>query len=527
MVSYISKPLASQLLRCVGLLLTTFAFTMCCGQEPSKQSLEDDQLAVSGRYDRFERLLSQMADILGHDDPERAELLRRAISKGRERKISEQIASIAVDLGKGNLGTATEKQEQVTESLATLLKLLQSEDRRTAVERERERLNNILKGVQDAINQQRAARARTQNSSAPSIATPDQKQANEIADELLEEIQEHDDQQNKDQQQGNNSSKSDPSGESSENKDQSEQSQSDNQDSQQSSSDQQSSTDQKNSGEQDSDSQQTPGRQQLEKARRFMQEALEQLKKQEKDSAIDQQNQSLAQLNKAQRELEKILQQLREEEKEMILATLEARFQRMLAMETSIHETTLALAATPKEQWLDNLYSQARELSNRQNELAVDCSQTVALLKEDGTSVSIVVAVEDIETDMKSTAARLQESRVGAFTQTLQTDIIEALKELIEATQREMQEMKADQKPQQGQSGQQQEPPLVEMIAEIKVLRSLQLRVNRRTEQIDILLQEAGSDDLADLQEQLEELAIRQQRLRESAFELAERMKAR
>jgi hypothetical protein len=55
-------------------------------QKLSSESLRNEQLAVSGRYDRFERLLSQMADILGHEDPERAELLRRAISKGREKR---------------------------------------------------------------------------------------------------------------------------------------------------------------------------------------------------------------------------------------------------------------------------------------------------------------------------------------------------------------------------------------------------------------------------------------------------------
>ena len=65
------------------------------------------------------------------------------------------------------------------------------------------------------------------------------------------------------------------------------------------------------------------------------------------------------------------------------------------------------------------------------------------------------------------------------------------------------------------------------MIAEIKVLRSLQLRVNRRTEQIDTLLQEGQAEDIEDLRMQLGELAIRQQRLRESAAELAERIRAR
>ncbi len=37
----------------------------------SEQELLDEQLAVSGRYQRFERMLSQMADLLAKEDPEK------------------------------------------------------------------------------------------------------------------------------------------------------------------------------------------------------------------------------------------------------------------------------------------------------------------------------------------------------------------------------------------------------------------------------------------------------------------------
>jgi hypothetical protein len=95
---------------------------------PTSEKLRQDQEAVSGRYARFERLLSQMADMLGHEDPERAELLRRAISKGREQAISPELDVIARTLGEGNYGKAREKQVGVTKSLEALLQLLQSED---------------------------------------------------------------------------------------------------------------------------------------------------------------------------------------------------------------------------------------------------------------------------------------------------------------------------------------------------------------------------------------------------------------
>ena len=90
------------------------------------KDLRDDALAISGRYARFERMLTQMADILGRQDPERADLLRRAIGKGREDQVKEDIEKVVELLSKSELGTATEKQTEIVASLETLLKLLQS-----------------------------------------------------------------------------------------------------------------------------------------------------------------------------------------------------------------------------------------------------------------------------------------------------------------------------------------------------------------------------------------------------------------
>ncbi|MCP4171135.1 MAG: hypothetical protein GY758_10230 [Fuerstiella sp.] len=87
--------------------------------------------------------------------------------------------------------------------------------------------------------------------------------------------------------------------------------------------------------------------------------------------------------------------------------------------------------------------------------------------------------------------------------------------------------MKSEERHQQQKQSMQQKPALVELMAEIRVLRSLQLRVNRRTRQVNSLLQENNSADAADLQGQLVELARRQDRLRKSAIELAKKMKRR
>ncbi|HQX51794.1 MAG TPA: hypothetical protein PLR25_17875, partial [Planctomycetaceae bacterium] len=281
----------------------------------------------------------------------------------------------------------------------------------------------------------------------------------------------------------------------------------------------------KSSGDKKSDKQQkqqTPGREQLEKAREEMERALDKLKEQKREDAIENEDKAIEALHKAAEKLEAMLRQLREEEKEMMLASLEARFQRMLLAETAIHEGTIGVAATPQKDWLDLNYGRCRELSQQQSELTQECAQTVNLLQEDGTSVAIVIAVEDIQADMSSVTGWMQEYKVGELTQSVQKDILESLKQLIETTQKEMQEMKEQQKQEQQQQDPSQEKEgLVELMAEIRVLRSLQLRVNRRTKQVDRLLQSANTDDLPTLRSQLHDLAIRQNRLIESAKELA------
>lgn len=570
--------------------------------------LRNDQEAVAGRYSRFERLLSQMADMLGREDPERAELLRRAISEGREKAISFELEAINDSLNNGNFGSAREKQRRVTKSMQQILILLQSEDRRSEVEKERERLNELLKDIRNLTARQKAARAATQNSRSPSNAAPDQQQTLKKTDEILDDVESHDQSsedsdtedgdsgsekgESEDKQSGNQQSDSEggkeqkpgqpkdgseskpqgqqPDGQQTDGEDspdgkeskapsqsdddkkpqkgdpkegdpkQSEQSgskdgqetESSNSDSSDSSPSQQQESGQQKSGQQESGQQkqqqqkpQTPGREQLEEARKAMQEAIDQLKKQQRDGALKQQDDAISKLQEAQKKLEETLKQLREEEKEMILAALEARFQRMLSLQTQIYEDTVALGSTARTEWLNTAITRCRELSQQQSDLTRECSLTVGLLREDGTSVSILIAVEDIESDMQTVAGRLQQTKAAELTQSIQTDVIEALKELIETAQKEMEEMKQDQQQkQQQQSGPQQKAALVELMAEIKVLRSLQLRVNRRTATVDRLLQENDASEQTGLLNQLQELAIRQNRLTESAGELARQL---
>jgi len=487
------------------------------------QTLRNEQIAVSGRYARFERMLMQMADILGRQDPERADLLRKTLGKGREDQVREDLEKAIALLESGELGAASEKQTELLQSFQSLMKLLQSEDRRSAVEREQERLNGLLKDLRNVIGEQRSARAATQNEESPSNAAPGQQKALEGTGKLLDEMQQHDQKSEGEKSEGEKSEGEKSEGEKSEGKksegEKSEGKKSEGEKSEGEKSGGQKSGGQKSGGQKGQ--QQTPGCESLQEAEKRMQQALEALQQQQREQALKEEDAAIEELQKAAEKLEEQLKQLREEEKEMMLASLEARFQRMLIVETQIHEGTTALAAVPQKDWLELSYGRCRELAQQQTELARECAQTVLLLREDGTSSAILLAAEDIQADMNSVAEWMQQSNVSELTISVQRDILESLKQLVETMQREMQQMqeRQQQENQQQQQGQQQSP-LVDLIAEIRMLRNLQLQVNRRTKRVDDLLEGASDSERATLLKQVSELAERQQKLFESAKDL-------
>jgi hypothetical protein len=522
------------------------------------QTLRNEQIAVSGRYARFERMLMQMADILGRQDPERADLLRKTLGKGREDQVREDLEKAIALLESGELGAASEKQTELLQSFQSLMKLLQSEDRRSAVERERERLNGLLKDLRNVIGEQRSARAATQNEESPSNAAPGQQKALEGTGKLLDEMQQHDQKSEGEKSEGEKSEGEKSEGEKSEGEksegeksegeksegEKSEGKKSEGEKSEGKKSEGEKSEGEKSEGEKSEGEksggqksggqksggqksggqkgqQQTPGCESLQEAEKRMQQALEALQQQQREQALKEEDAAIEELQEAAEKLEEQLKQLREEEKEMMLASLEARFQRMLIVETQIHEGTTALAAVPQKDWLELSYGRCRELAQQQTELARECAQTVLLLREDGTSSAILLAAEDIQADMNSVAEWMQQSNVSELTISVQRDILESLKQLVETMQREMQQMqeRQQQENQQQQQGQQQSP-LVDLIAEIRMLRNLQLQVNRRTKRVDDLLEGASDSERATLLKQVSELAERQQKLFESAKDL-------
>ena len=141
------------------------------------------------------------------------------------------------------------------------------------------------------------------------------------------------------------------------------------------------------------------------------------------------------------------------------------------------------------------------------------------LLREEGSSVAFPETVEQLRDDMVQVSERLAAAETDRITQGYEEDIIDALEEMIAALQKAQKDLE-EQREREQQMGQPVSPedlPLVDQLAELKMIRALQMRVNKRTQDYAKLLQD-GEDPVGqardeELQRALEKLAEKEQRI--------------
>ena len=456
--------------------------------------LDGQQQGISSRYKKFEKKLLQLAEFLRENDPERAELLRRAYGQSRDDNISNSLERIASLLaGEKRLGDAVGAQTEVVGNLQSLLVLLQSDDLKDSLKQEQERIKDLLKNLRSVIGKHKRARTANERGDATDRVAGQQSDAAKKAQDLVKKI----DSQDKDGK-GKDCKGKDGKGKDGKNQQGQQQAQ--------------------------QDENKTPGRDEIERARREMERAIEELKKKSRDAAADHQDKALQELLEAKEKLEEILRQLREEERKLLLAALEARFQKMLAMQLAVFQGTTTLGQVAADAWVGRHTTQSIKLARDEEEIAVEAIKALTLLKEEGSSVAFPEAVVELREDMLVVSRRLEESKVGKLTRAIEKDIIESLEEMIDALQKELEKSEDDKKEQdqkkQQQQQQDQEPPLVDKLSELKMLRALQLRVNRRTRRLARLIDGEQAKD-NDVLQQLKDLARRQARVQKAARDLA------
>lgn len=512
--------------------------------------LEQEQL--SDRFKRLEEVMLRLAELTAPNDPRRAELLLKAVRQGKEELLGLKFARIVELLQKDRLKGAADQQDELAKGLNQLLDLLLSEDREKRVKSEQARIKEYLKRINNLIKSEKAVQGQTeQGGNAKRLADQQEKIADktgELADDIDRDEQADrgdgepsadgeskegesgkdgkEDEKPKDaekgqpsegegQQEGDEQQSKQGEGQQGEGKpkegEQGENQQGQPSDGQQGEGQQ---------GQQGQPQEQNPAQKRLEAAEERMREAQEHLEQAERDEAVEEQQKALAELEQAKAELEEILRQLREEELERMLAYLEARFRKMLEMQLEVYAATEQLDKIPEDDRERSFEIDSGRLSREESRIVAEADNALALLREEGSAVAFPEAVMQMREDMEQVVVRLARTQVGALTQGIEEDIIAALEELIEALQKAQKELEQKQaKPQPAQSPS-DDPALIDMLAELKMLRSLQMRVNRRTQRYSALI-DGDQAEAAELLEALAELSERQERIHRATRDIA------
>ncbi len=252
-----------------------------------------------------------------------------------------------------------------------------------------------------------------------------------------------------------------------------------------------------------------------------MEEAIKKLQEAERKGASNSQEQALKQLEQAKAELERILRQLREEEVERTLTQLTARFRKMLEMQTVVYDGTVRLDHVPLPQRTHDHEIECARLSRQESQIVHEVDKALLVLHEEGSSVAFPEAIEQMRDDMRQVTDRLAALKVEKITQSLEKDIIAALEETIAAMEQSLKDLQKKKTPpgQMPMAGQPDDMELVDKLAELRMIRSLQMRINKRTELYGQMIQ-GDQAETPELLKALDGLAERQQRVYRATSDL-------
>lgn len=550
-----NRSFAGALVVCLVASACVFAQERQPGDSPPQGNLSDSQERLAEKYDRLELLAGRLAELSRATQPRRAKLLRDLVAKSREQDVPGQFDEIVAALRNDRLANAVEGQGELQANLQQLLDLLLQEDRDRQIEAERKRIAKYLADLKRLIRLQRGIKARTEGGDDQAQLSKDQQRTAKATGKLSDQIKETEGSRNSSEARQDDSQRdSKPSdgkpgegkpsdGKPSEGKPgdgkpsdgkpsegiptdgkPGESKPSDGSQGEPSSGQpSDSSSGQPSDGEQSKEGKpQKPAdraTERLQQAQQRMQQATERLEEANREAAADKQELALRELEQAKAELERILRQLREEEMERMLVLLEARFRKMLAAQIVVYEQTKSLDATMAHAKQHELEIASGRLSRKEQLIIRDADRALILLREDGTSVAFPEAVEQAREDMQAVADRLAEVKLSAITQALEEDIIAALEETLAAMQQALKELREQKASQQKGGGEPGEQPLVDQLAELRMIRALQMRINRRTKRYGEMIE--GQQALeAELLEALDHLADREERVFRATLDL-------
>lgn len=237
----------------------------------------------------------------------------------------------------------------------------------------------------------------------------------------------------------------------------------------------------------------TPGQPSVQKAAGQMDKAAKQLEQDNQDQAANSQKRALDDLARARDELERQIEEAEADLQNRQLAQIDRMLTKILQGQQAISKSTKDVH---KKRPAAGPYARAEQLEltklARGEGLLGDQVQEVRdlLVAEDSTVVFPVI-LGQVKDQMQTTGKLLTGHEAGPFVQTAQRRIEQDLEALLVALREEQTRRRRRGKgggggggPKPKGKGDEEPPPLVPPVAELKMLRALQIRIARRTVQL-------------------------------------------
>ena len=262
-------------------------------------------------------------------------------------------------------------------------------------------------------------------------------------------------------------------------------------------------------------------------AQKSMQQASEQLRKKTAGDANQNQRNALKDLSQALQAIEDRLGELGEDLQQDAIQRLQQIFAQMLERQQAATKQTAALDEKRNDH--DGQLKRSdrvalRKVVAEENSLAKEAQQARTLLEEEGTSIVFPSVVANLAENLLAVAKLIEDKRTGSFTQALQLEIEQTLLELLGALEQAQGSQGDRGEAGEAGEGEQGKTPLLPNTAELKMLRALQLRVNRRTQAIDKNRQADQELDKL-MQEQLAKISDLQAQIRDLVGEILQRQR--
>jgi len=263
---------------------------------------------------------------------------------------------------------------------------------------------------------------------------------------------------------------------------------------------------------------QAPGAESVKKAVPDEENAAGNLDQNKRPKASEDLSKADENLRKAREELERRLKQLREQELERILANLEARVNKMLAWQIEVKGATeginVQILKHPEKKAQPVDFQNAQKQEDKEGEIIGEADKAIQLLVSEGSAVAFPAVFEEVRKDMFRVKERLHDANVGEDTQEIEKDIIEALTNMRDALKKAQQELgKQPPGPPGSPNNDPQLQKLLDEIAELKMIRTLQVQVNERTKRYGKRANDLEQADDPQIKKELKDLGERQDKI--------------